>query len=106
MLGGPLIDLFIHRSRRNIVVDTYGAAVSALIDDELLNCSSGLVISSSVFWVSSLVLPSVLFNRYRPSFAARSAAAPSWPPWPALSSDPAIIGLACTSNRCVVMWGA
>ena len=53
MLCGPLIDPFLHYRHWNAAVDTYGATVSALIDDELLYYSSSSVISSSVFWVSS-----------------------------------------------------
>ena len=48
-----LVALFIHYSHRNLVVDFRRAAVSALFTDELLCCSSALVISSSVLWVSS-----------------------------------------------------
>ena len=44
MLCALLIDHFVHRSHWNTAVDTYGAAMSALFDDELLYCSSGSVI--------------------------------------------------------------
>ena len=72
MLCALLLDHFIHRSHRNTAVDAYGAAVSALIDDELLCCSSGSAICSSVFGVSCCFFPSILFNHYRPPFAGIS----------------------------------
>ena len=52
VLCGLLVDPFIHYRRWNIAVDDSYAAISALIADKLICCSSGSSISSSEFGVS------------------------------------------------------
>ena len=52
VLCGLLVDPFIHCRCQNVAIDDSYAAVSALIADKPICCSSGSSISSSEFGVS------------------------------------------------------
>jgi hypothetical protein len=68
VLCARLIDRFVHRSSRNIVVVVACSAVVAVNVDPSLRWSSGSVIDSSMIGVSSWVFLGHLFSRYRPYF--------------------------------------